>query len=102
MSFMDRTYDPTNTKYGMTLARLAHGATTFTLQRVDTGLSDPNHALWFTGQAGGGPTTWNGDYSGLTVGSDGIAHPIWTDMRRIVTVRGVTGTTEDIMTAAVP
>jgi hypothetical protein len=101
VSFMDRSYDPASTKYGMTLARLRPGTSTFDLQRVDTGLSDPNHALWFTGQAGGGPTTWNGDYSGLAVGSDGIAHPIWTDMRRIVTVKGVTGTNEDIMTAAV-
>jgi hypothetical protein len=62
----------------------------------------PNHARWFSG-ATGGETTFLGDYDGgLAVGSDGAAHPVWTDMRRIVTVAGRTGTTEDIFTAAVP
>jgi len=100
VSFMDRRYDSANSKYGITLARVPlHGSTT--LQRVDTGLSDPNHARWFS-SATGGKTTFLGDYTGLAIGSDGIAHPVWTDMRRIVTVRDATGTTEDIFTAAMP
>ena len=43
-----------------------------------------------------------GDYNGLAVGSDGVAHPFWTDMRRVVTVKGATGHTEDVFTVAVP
>lgn len=30
---------------------------------------------------GAGASTFMGDYSGLAVGSDGIAHPVWTDAR---------------------
>jgi hypothetical protein len=93
--FMDRSYDTANSKYGITLAR---GTRTFTATRVDTGLSDPNDARWF---AVGGQTAFLGDYNGLAIGSDGIAHPFWTDMRRVVTVNHDTGTTEDAFTAAV-
>src|SRR3989442_9537904 len=28
-----------------------------------------------------GKTTFLGDYENLAVGSDGVSHPIWTDMR---------------------
>jgi len=99
VSFMDRSYDPANVKYGITLAR-RHGGSVHA-QRVDTGLSDPNHARWFP-SATGGKTTFLGDYTGLAVDGNGIAHPVWTDMRRVVTVRDLSGTTEDIFTAAVP
>jgi hypothetical protein len=92
---MDRSYDAANSKYGITLAR---GVSIFTAARVDTGLSDPNHARWF---AVNGQTTFLGDYNGLAVGSNGVAHPFWTDMRRVVTVNHGTGTTEDAVTAAV-
>jgi hypothetical protein len=100
VSLFDRKYDPANSQYGMTLARLAPHATSFSLQRVDTGLSDPNHARWFSG-ATGGKTIFLGDYNGLAVGVDGVAHPFWTDMRRVVTVGGVRGATEDVFTASV-
>lgn len=100
VSFMDRSYDPANSKYGITLFRMSIRGRT-TLQRVDTGLSDPNHARWFS-SATGGKTTFLGDYTGLTVGADGVAHPFWTDMRRVVTARDISGTNEDIFTAAVP
>jgi hypothetical protein len=101
VSFMDRSYDPANANYGVTLARRSPGNTSFTLQRVDTGLSDPHHSLWFSSPPGS-PAYFFGDYSALAVGSDGVAHPMWTDMRRLITVHGFTGTTEDIMTAAIP
>jgi hypothetical protein len=101
VSFIDRSYDPANSQYGVTLARQAPGAGTFTAQQVDTGLSDPNHGLWFSSPPGG-QTYFFGDYTALAVGSDGVAHLMWTDMRRVITVKGFTGTTEDIMTAAVP
>jgi hypothetical protein len=97
---MDRSYDPANSKYGITLARLPIRGSV-NLQRVDTGLSDPNHARWFSSRTNG-KTTFLGDYTGLAVGSDGIAHPVWTDMRRVVSVRDIAGTNEDIFTAAVP
>ncbi len=71
------------------------------LQRVDSGLSDPNHARWFAG-ATGGKTIFLGDYNGLAVGADGVAHPMWTDMRRSVTIKGISGHTEDVFTASVP
>jgi hypothetical protein len=99
VSFMDRSYDPQNVKYGITLAR--QQANHLRLQRVDTGLSDPNHARWFS-SATGGKTIFLGDYTGLTVDANGVAHPVWTDMRRVVTVRDLTGTNEDIFTAAIP
>ena len=101
ISFFDRSYDPANSQYGITLARLGGRARSFSLQRVDTGLSDPNHARWFSG-ATGGKTIFLGDYNGLAVGFDGVAHPFWTDMRRLVTVKGATGHTEDVFTVAVP
>lgn len=101
ISFFDRSYDPTNSQYGMTLARLAPKARGFALQRVDTGLSDPNHARWFSG-ATGGKTIFLGDYNGLAVGSDGAAHSFWTDMRRVVTVKDATGHTEDAFSVVVP
>jgi hypothetical protein len=101
VSFMDRSYDRANSKYGITLARQAPGEKAFRLQRVDSGLSDPNHARWFSG-ATGGKTIFLGDYTGLAVGSDGVAHPVWTDMRRAITFQGSTGTTEDVFSAAVP
>lgn len=100
ISFMDRSYDPSNSKYGITLNRVPTRGRA-TLQRVDTGLSDPNHARWFS-RATGGKTTFLGDYTGLTVGSDGVAHPFWTDMRRVVTVADGAGTNEDVFTTAVP
>ncbi len=97
--FMDRSYDLANSKYGITLARVAAGSRTVSAQRVDTGLSDPNHARWF---ATGGQTTFLGDYNGLAIGGDGTAHPLWDDMRRVVSALGINGTTEDIFTTAVP
>ncbi len=101
VAFFDRSFDPANSKYGITLARLAPQGKKFASQRVDTGLSDPNHARWFSG-ATGGKTLFLGDYNGLAVGSDGVAHPVWTDMRRVVATQGISGTTEDAFTAAVP
>lgn len=98
--YMDRSYDPANSRYGITLARVAAGTRSVVAQRIDTGLSDPNHARWFSGSIGG-KTLFLGDYNGLAVGLDGVAHPLWTDMRRVVDVLGLSGTTEDIFTTAV-
>ena len=74
VSYFDRAYDPANSQYGITLARKSAIVNTFMLSRVDTGLSDPNHARWFATSSG--QTTFLGDYNGLAVGSDGICSPL--------------------------
>jgi hypothetical protein len=101
VSYFDRSYDRANSQYGITLARLSPGSSRFTHERVDTGLSDPNHARWFA-RATAGKTIFLGDYNGLVVGSNGVAHPFWTDMRRVVTVQDASGHTEDVFSASVP
>ncbi len=82
VAFKDRSYDPTNVQYGETLATSTDGGTSFTSIRVDSGLSNPNDSRWFTnGGTTMGKATFIGDYEGLAIGSNGISHPIWTDMR---------------------
>jgi hypothetical protein len=100
ISYFDRSYDPANSKYGITLATLTPGGGSFGHQRIDTGLSDPNHARWFSSSTNG-ETTFLGDYNGLAIGADAVAHPFWTDMRRVVTADHATGTTEDAFTRSV-
>jgi hypothetical protein len=94
--FMDRSYDPDNTKYGITLATSTDHGITFTVQRVDTGISDPNDSCFFS-QNMNGKTTFIGDYNGLAIGPDGVSHLIWTDMRRIIG----NCNSEDIVTASI-
>ena len=100
IAYFDRSYDPGNSKYGITLAMLTPGSGSFGHQRIDSGLSDPNHARWFSSSTSG-ETTFLGDYNGLAIGSDSVAHPFWTDMRRVVTTNHATGTTQDAFTTAV-
>jgi hypothetical protein len=82
VDFSDRSYDPKNIEYGETLATSIDHGSTFSSVRVDTGLSNPNDSRWFT--AGGltqSKADFIGDYNGLDIGSDGIAHTAWTDIR---------------------
>ncbi len=82
VAFKDRSYDPSNVKYGETLATSTDGGASFTSVPVSTGLSNPNDSRWFTnGGTTMGKATFIGDYEGLAVGSDGTSHPLWTDMR---------------------
>ncbi|TMI34697.1 hypothetical protein E6H27_01190 [Candidatus Bathyarchaeota archaeon] len=82
VAYKDRSYDPANIKYGETLATSTNGGASFSTVRVDTGLSNPNDSRWFTnGGTTNGKATFIGDYENLAVGSDGVSHPIWTDMR---------------------
>ncbi len=82
VAFKDRSYDPSNIKYGETLATSTDGGASFTSAHVDSGLSNPNDSRWFTnGGTTNGKATFLGDYEGLAIGSDGVSHPIWTDMR---------------------
>ncbi len=82
VDFSDRSYDPANVKYGETLATSTNRGVSFTSVRVDTGLSNPNDSRWFTnGGTTNGKATFLGDYNGLAIGSDGVSHLAWTDMR---------------------
>jgi hypothetical protein len=45
--------------------------------RVTSGSMPPSNEF----PAPNGFSTFLGDYTGLAVGSDGIAHPVWTDSR---------------------
>jgi hypothetical protein len=102
--YSDRSYDPANVQYGQTLAASTDGGATFTLSRVDTALSNPADSLWFVSPAAPAQTVFLGDYDGLAVGTDGIPHPIWTDMRHTVLPSPpfpLGGKTEDIVTTSV-
>jgi len=87
VAFKDRSYDSANVKYGETLATSTDHGATFTSTRVTTGtgtsnLSNPNDSRWFTnGGTTMGKATFIGDYEGLAIGTNGVSHPIWTDMR---------------------
>jgi hypothetical protein len=82
VAFKDRSYDPNSIQYGETLATSTDKGATFTSNRVDSGLSNPNDSRWFTnGGTTNGKATFIGDYEGLAIGSNGISHPLWTDMR---------------------
>lgn len=82
VAYKDRSYDPHNVLFGETLVTSADQGATFSApMEVSSALSNPNDSRWFT--AGGttnGKATFIGDYEGLAIGSDGVAHPIWTDM----------------------
>ncbi len=106
VAYKDRSYDPGNIKSGETLVSSNDGATFSRPVRVDTGLSNPNDSRWFTnrGQTNG-KATFIGDYEGLAIGSDGVAHPLWTDMRIAAFPNPPSGrghNTQDAVTAAVP
>jgi hypothetical protein len=102
--FSDRSYDSANVQYGQTLALSADGGGSFTASRIDTALSDPNDSRW-SSIGTNGKSTFIGDYDGLAVGSDGVAHPIWTDMRNAAFPNPPPGRghrTEDAVTVRVP
>ena len=99
--YMDGAYDwPNRNLYGITLATSLDAGVTWTYQRVDTALSDPDHSLWFRAGVSGCEqcSTFIGDYNGLAIDSLGRTHLVWADMRRTTTVPqvGQTGTPGDI------
>jgi hypothetical protein len=105
VAFSDRSYDPSNIQYGETLASSFNGGASFSLSRVDTGLSNPNDSRFVTnGGATNGKATFIGDYNGLDIGSDLLLHPAWTDMRTSAYPNPPPGTghkTQDAVTASV-
>jgi hypothetical protein len=68
-----------------------HGATWSSSTRITEQSSDP--AVQFTEGA------FIGDYTGVAVGSDGVAHPLWTDFRGNP---GVTSPNQDAVTSRIP
>jgi hypothetical protein len=77
------------TSYGATLAQGAFGA--LVPATVSTAPSDPVHALDFQAGVPGCVTcsVFNGEYTGLAYGSDGVANAVWTDMRDIDSESGL-------------
>ncbi len=101
IGFFDRSYDPANHKYGYTLAtQKAGGKVAFNYHEVTTALSDPTRGdRWFSGRTPNPgyphPTTFLGDYSGITTLPGGGVATLWTDLRNEVSFQGRTGTGED-------
>jgi hypothetical protein len=103
LSFYTRAYDPFDPaagQFGVGLDAAMVSSGSAALHRLTTQTSDPR--IQFTSV---GAVTHNllsgvfiGDYNGMAVGRDGVAHPIWTDFR------GKPGTTkpnQDAVTTAV-
>lgn len=86
IGFFDRSYDPSNHKYGYTLATEKRAGTLkFSFTQMTTTLSDPTRdALWFAplspNPAFPNPTWFLGDYSGIATTPNGVVG-LWTDMR---------------------
>lgn len=82
ISMMDRSYDPANHSYGITLAtEKPAGSLNFKSVQVTTALSDPTSGTrWFSGGVPNHATTFLGDYSGIAFAGT-VAHPLWVDMR---------------------
>ncbi len=100
IGFFDRSYDPANHAYGYTLAtETSSGSLSFNLTQMTNTLSDPTaNTRWFSGRTPNPsfphPTTFLGDYSGITAGVNGIAG-VWTDMRNNTCFAGRCGSAED-------
>jgi hypothetical protein len=69
--------------YNQMVAIGAPGA--FTLTQMSTAPSDPAHAVFFKAHAKHcfACSRFIGDYNRIAFGSDGAAHVVWTDMRRV-------------------
>lgn len=90
VGYMDRSYSAGQSvcQYGFSLTRLTFGSRGNVLNkskmRVDTGLSDLNHSLWFAASAADRNSRFIGDYNGIAIGSDGATWSLWTDQRALV------------------
>jgi hypothetical protein len=77
--------------YGYSLSTAtAAGATTFTRQTLETGLSIASNSRWFSKN-----TRFIGDYTNVAVGPDGSVWADWTDLRHDVTAFGITRKGQD-------
>lgn len=108
IGYFDRSYDPANHAYGFTLAtENTPGSLSFSFTQLSTALSDPTqNTRWFSGRtpnpAFPHPSTFIGDYPGITADPDGGAAGLWTDMRLSTCFGGRCGSTEDAFYGAVP
>jgi hypothetical protein len=90
IGYFDRSYDSANHKYGYTLASEQRpGSLRFGFTRLSGALSDPTRdTRWFSGTtpnpAFPHPTSFLGDYSGITAKPAGGVAALWTDMREQV------------------
>jgi hypothetical protein len=106
IGFFDRAYDPSNHRYGYTLAsEKAPGLLHFTFQRVSTSLSDPtrdnlssrgtiNPAFPF-------PAVSIGDYTGIAIAPHAVV-AYWTDLRNDACVGDRCGHRQDSYFASIP
>jgi BNR/Asp-box repeat protein len=104
IGYFDRSYDPTNHKFGYTLATEKRaGALTFTTTQVTTTLSDPTQGdRWFSGGVVNHATTFLGDYSGIAATPSGGSVELWTDMRASVCFTVRCGSGEDAEFGSTP
>jgi hypothetical protein len=105
IGYFDRSYDAANHKYGYTLAtETTPGTLTFATTQLSTVLSDPTQGVtWFLSgdtqnPAFPNPTTFLGDYSGISLGGTAA---LWTDMR-VNTCLVFCGAGEDAFFGAAP
>ena len=77
--------------YGYSLSTAtAPGATTFTDQALETGLSIASNSRWFSKN-----TRFIGDYTNVAAGPDGSVWADWTDLRHDITAFGITRKGQD-------
>jgi hypothetical protein len=86
IGYYDRSYDPSNEKYGYSVAsETTPGSLVFTTQEVSTALSDPTkNDAWFRRNGNAAfpnATGFLGDYSNITILGNGNVGAFWTDMR---------------------
>jgi hypothetical protein len=106
IGYFDRSYDASNHKYGYSLAtETSSGSLAFTVAQLTTALSDPTVGdRWFSGRtpnpAFPHPTTFLGDYSGITAKPNGGIVALWTDLRQQACFTVRCGAGEDAFLAA--
>jgi len=108
IGYFDRSYDSANQKFGYTLAtETSAGSLDFTFAQLTTSLSDPTKGdRWFSRVTVNSnfphPTTFLGDYSGITRTESGDVVALWTDFRLRVCFSTRCGWGEDAFFAAAP
>ena len=108
IGYFGRSYDPANHQYGFTLAtEVTAGSLNFSFTQLTTALSNPTMGTrWFSSRtpnpAFPNPTTFVGDYSGITATASGGVAALWTDLRLTTTFGPRTGTGQDAFYATGP
>jgi len=89
--YNDRSYDATHDTHEVTLSEGPAGGASFTSTRISTASSHPRDSRFFRALVAGceNCAVFNGDYIGLTYGSNGSANAVWTDMRDVDPATGL-------------